>query len=159
KPRRSTPMKTVADGARSPPCQPRRRASRSPASVRCSSASAPATPNPPPPPPEDAGGGRRALPAVSPTSTSISLTGLSPWLFRVCPSDAASSRAAARYVLDSLGFKRASIMYRNDSYGRGWTAAFTQAFTAGGGVVLEKNPHLADMNEWRAYAGVIKLTN
>ena len=107
---------------------------------------------------DEDGGGRRALAAVSPTSTSVSLTGLSPWLFRVCPSDAASSRAAARYVLDSLGFRRATIMYRNDSYGRGWSAAFTQAYTAGGGDVLERNPHQADMNEWRAYAGVVKLT-
>ncbi|MDF2772094.1 MAG: putative branched-chain amino acid-binding protein [Geminicoccaceae bacterium] len=107
---------------------------------------------------DDDGGGRRALAAVSPTSTSIALTGLSPWVFRVCPSDAASSRAAARYVLDSLGFRRATIMYRNDSYGRGWTSAFSQAFAAGGGTVLERNPHIADMNEWRAYAGVVKLT-
>ena len=108
---------------------------------------------------DEDGGGRHALAAVSPTSTSMSLTGLSSWLFRVCPSDAASSRAAARYVLDSLGLKRASIMFRNDSYGRGWSAAFTEAFTAGGGIVLEKNPHFADMNDWRAYAGIIKLTN
>ena len=108
---------------------------------------------------DEDGGGRHALAAVSPTSTSMSLTGLSAWLFRVCPSDAASSRAAARYVLDSLGLKRASIMFRNDSYGRGWSAAFTEAFTAGGGIVLEKNPHFADMNDWRAYAGIIKLTN
>jgi len=107
---------------------------------------------------DEDGGGRRALTAVSPTSTSVSLTGISPWLFRVCPNDAASSRAAARYVLDSLGFRRASIMYRNDSYGRGWSAAFMQAYAAGGGTVLERNPHLADMNEWRAYAGVVKLT-
>jgi branched-chain amino acid transport system substrate-binding protein len=107
---------------------------------------------------DEDGGGRRALAAVSPTSTSVSLSGLSPWLFRVCPSDAASSRAAARYVLDSLGFRRATIMYRNDSYGRGWTSAFTQAYAAGGGTVLERNPHLADMNEWRAYAGVVKAT-
>ena len=107
---------------------------------------------------DDDGGGERALAAVSPTSTSIALTGLSPWLFRVCPSDASSSRAAARYVLDSLGLRRATIMYRNDSYGRGWTSAFTQAFAAGGGTVLERNPHIADMNEWRAYAGVVKLT-
>jgi branched-chain amino acid transport system substrate-binding protein len=107
---------------------------------------------------DEDGGGARALAAVSPTSTSISLTGLSPWLFRVCPSDAASSRAAARYVLDSLGFRRATVMYRNDSYGRGWTTAFTQAYEAGGGAVLERNPHLADMNEWRAYAGIVKAT-
>ena len=107
---------------------------------------------------DDDGAGRRALAAVSPTSTSIALTGISPWLFRVCPSDAASSRAAARYVLDSLGFRRATIMYRNDPYGRGWSSAFTQAYTAGGGTVLERNPHIADMNEWRAYAGIVKLT-
>ncbi|HEX6051354.1 MAG TPA: ABC transporter substrate-binding protein [Gemmatimonadaceae bacterium] len=107
---------------------------------------------------DDDGGGQRALAAVSPTSTSIALTGISPWMFRVCPSDAASSRAAARYVLDSLGFRRATIMYRNDSYGRGWSSAFSQAFAAGGGTVLERNPHIADMNEWRAYAGVVKLT-
>ena len=107
---------------------------------------------------DDDGGGKRALAAVSPTSTSVSLSGLSSWLFRVCPSDAASSRAAARYVLDSLGFRRATIFYRNDSYGRGWTSAFSQAYTAGGGTVLERNPHIADMNEWRAYAGVVKLT-
>jgi branched-chain amino acid transport system substrate-binding protein len=107
---------------------------------------------------DEDGEGRRALAAVSPTSTSISLTGISPWLFRVCPSDAASSRAAARYVLDSLGFRRATIMYRNDSYGRGWSTAFTQAYTAGGGDVLERNPHLADLNEWRAYAGLVKQT-
>lgn len=107
---------------------------------------------------DEYGGGRRALAAVSPTSTSMSLTGLSPWLFRVCPSDAASSRAAARYVLDSLGLRRAIIMYRNDSYGRGWSTAFTEAFATGGGTVLERDPHIADMNEWRAYAGVVKAT-
>ena len=105
---------------------------------------------------DEDGNGRRALASVSPTSTSVSLTGISPWMFRVCPSDTASSRAAARYVLDSLGFRRASIMYRNDSYGRGWSSAFTQAYAAGGGTVLERNPHLADMNEWRAYAGIVK---
>ena len=107
---------------------------------------------------DEDGGGQRALASVSPTSTSVSLTGLSPWMFRVCPSDAASSRAAARYVLDSLGMRRATIMYRNDSYGRGWSSAFSHAYEAGGGKVLEKNPHLADMNEWRAYAGIVKAT-
>lgn len=107
---------------------------------------------------DDEGAGRRALAAVSPTSTSISLTGVSRWMFRVCPSDAASSRAAARYVLDSLGARRATIMYRNDSYGRGWSSAFSQAYAAGGGTVLERNPHIADMNEWGAYAGLVKLT-
>ena len=107
---------------------------------------------------DESGSGRRALVAVSPTSTSVSLSGLSRWMFRVCPSDAASSRAAARYVLDSLGERRAVIMYRNDSYGRGWTAAFSEAYEARGGAVLERNPHIADMDDWRAYAGIVRQT-
>ena len=106
---------------------------------------------------DEDGGGRRAVVAVSPTSTSVSLSGLSPWMYRVCPSDAASSRAVARYVLDTLGVRRAAVMYRNDSYGRGWTVAFSEAYQAGGGTVVARDPHIADMDDWRAYAGVVKL--
>jgi branched-chain amino acid transport system substrate-binding protein len=103
-------------------------------------------------------GGTRALAAISPTSTSTALTGYSRWVFRVCPSDAAVSRKVARYVLDSLGVHRATIMYRNDSYGKGWAANFAGAFRTGGGTIVEKDPHLTDMPEWDAYVGMVKKT-
>ena len=100
--------------------------------------------------------GERALVAISPTSTSVALSGRSKWLFRVCPSDLAASQAAARFALDSLGSRNAAIIYRNDAYGRGWSKAFVEAYQAGGGRVLMRGPHLAGMAEWEAYAGLVR---
>lgn len=100
--------------------------------------------------------GASALVAVSPTSTSPALSGLSLWLFRVCPSDVAASKQAARFALDSLHSKRAIIVYRNDLFGRGWTRGFAETYREGGGTVLERDPHLAGMAEWDAYAGQVR---
>ncbi len=100
--------------------------------------------------------GKQALVAISPTSTSVALTGRSKWLFRVCPSDLAASQAAARFALDSLRSRSAAIIYRNDAYGRGWTKAFVEAYEAGGGRILTRGPHLAGMSEWEAYAGLVR---
>ena len=99
----------------------------------------------------------RAVVAISPTATSPVLSGKSRWLFRVCPSDIAASQAAARYARDSLGARRAVIMYRNDLYGREWSRAFTAAFRSAGGEVLRRDPHFTGMTEWDGYAGYIRL--
>src|SRR3954466_11759653 len=80
--------------------------------------------------------GRNAVVAISPTGTSPALSGANRWLFRVCPSDVQSSRAVARYLLDSLHARRASVIYRNDSYGKDWAKSFGQAYRAGNGVVV-----------------------
>lgn len=101
-------------------------------------------------------GGARALTAVSPTGTSPALSGRSEWIFRVCPSDLAASEAAARYALDSLGARRAAVIYRNDPYGKDWTRAFAGIFTAAGGKIVQRDPYLAGVTEWAAYAGLIK---
>lgn len=97
-------------------------------------------------------GGANALVAISPTGTSPALSGRSPWIFRVCPSDMAASEAAARYVLDTLGARRAAVIYRNDPYGRDWTRAFSKVFTEGGGRIAHRAPYLAGVTEWPAYA-------
>ena len=104
-------------------------------------------------------GGKRALVAVSPTGTSPALSGRSEWVFRVCPSDLAASEAAARYVLDSLGARRASVIYRNDPYGKDWTKEFTRIFTAAGGQVVQRDPYLAGVTEWASYAGYLRRLN
>ena len=97
-------------------------------------------------------GGRNALVAISPIATGPALSGLSPWVFRVCPSDVDVSRAAARYVLDSIGARRAVVIYRNDAFGKDWTRAFISAFERDGGRVLARNPYLTEITEWAAYA-------
>ena len=100
--------------------------------------------------------GANALVAISPTGTSPALTGHSPWIFRVCPSDLAASEAAARYVLDTLGARRAAVIYRNDPYGRDWTREFAKVFATGGGSVIQRAPYLAGVTEWTAYAAQLR---
>lgn len=99
--------------------------------------------------------GANAVVAVSPTSSSPQLTGISPWFFRVAPSDADAAGYTARWVLDSLGARRASIIYRNDSYGRDWAGTFANTFVAGGGTVLTRDPYLTGVVEWDAYAALL----
>jgi branched-chain amino acid transport system substrate-binding protein len=102
-------------------------------------------------------GGRNGVVAISPTGTSPALSGANKWLFRVCPSDLQSSRAVARFLLDSLKAKRASIIYRNDSYGKDWTKSFTDTYRKGGGGVVERDPYLQGATPWDAYAGYLKV--
>jgi branched-chain amino acid transport system substrate-binding protein len=100
--------------------------------------------------------GRNAVVTISPTGTSPALSGANRWLFRVCPSDVQSSRAVARYLLDSLHARRASVIYRNDSYGKDWAKSFGEAYRAGKGVVVQRDPYLQGATAWDAYAGYLK---
>jgi branched-chain amino acid transport system substrate-binding protein len=100
--------------------------------------------------------GKNAVVAISPTGTSPALSGASKWLFRVCPSDVQTSRTAARYVLDSLHAGRASVIYRNDSYGKDWAKSFGEAYREGRGVVVERDPYVAGVTPWDAYASYVK---
>jgi branched-chain amino acid transport system substrate-binding protein len=101
-------------------------------------------------------GGRNAVVAISPTGTSPALTNASRWLFRVCPSDVQSSSAVARFLLDSLGARRAAIIYRNDSYGKDWAKSFADTYRKGRGVVVQRDPYLQNATAWDAYAGYLK---
>ena len=104
-------------------------------------------------------GGRNAVVAISPTGTSPALTGASKWLFRVCPSDLQTSRTMARYLLDSLHAVRASVIYRNDAYGKDWSKSFADAFREGKGTILERDPYVAGVTQWDAYAAYLKKLN
>ncbi|GJG86644.1 branched-chain amino acid ABC transporter substrate-binding protein [Gemmatimonadetes bacterium T265] len=101
--------------------------------------------------------GARGVVAISPTATSPALSGRSPWVFRVCPDDAEASRAAARFAVDSLGVRRAAIVYRTDVFGKGWSRAFAAAFAAYGGTVVLRAPESTQVTEWAApYAAYAK---
>lgn len=99
--------------------------------------------------------GANAVAAITPVSTSMLLSGKSRWLFRICPNDSANSRAAAAFAIDSLGSRRATMMYRNDAYGIGWSRSFTPLYEKRGGTIVSSEPHLARMADWDAYAGMI----
>ncbi len=100
--------------------------------------------------------GANGVVAISPTGTSPALSGANKWLFRVCPSDVQASRAVARYLLDSLHARRASVIYRNDEYGKDWAKSFGDAYKEGNGVVVQRDPYLQGATAWDAYAGYLK---
>jgi branched-chain amino acid transport system substrate-binding protein len=92
---------------------------------------------------------------VSPTATSPALSGISPWFFRVAPSDAAGARDVARFAWDSLRVGIAAVVYRNDAYGRDWAGHFTTAWESRGGTVPVALPYLQGRTDWSAFAAYI----
>jgi len=68
------------------------------------------------------------LAAVATTATSPSLTGISPWAFRVIPSDSANGMQIAKFA-NKLGSKRVAVLYENNPYGRGLADNFRKNFT------------------------------
>ncbi len=76
------------------------------------------------------------LAAVATTATSPALTGISPWAFRVIPSDSANGQTIARFV-NARGRKRAAVLYENNPYGRGLAENFKRGFA---GTILSIDP-------------------
>jgi branched-chain amino acid transport system substrate-binding protein len=100
--------------------------------------------------------GRNGVVAISPTGTSPALSGANRWLFRVCPSDVQTSRTMARFLLDSLHVLKASVIYRNDAYGKDWAKSFAEAYREGKGTVVQRDPYLQGITPWDAYAAYMK---
>lgn len=67
------------------------------------------------------------LAAVATTATSPALTGISEWAFRVITSDSANAITIAHFV-NTLGRKRAAVLYENNAYGRGLAENFRKSF-------------------------------
>lgn len=96
--------------------------------------------------------GRRAVVAITPTATNPAVTREGGWVYRVCPTDLDGARALARYATDSLRARRIAILYRNDLFGRGYQREFTREVESRGAKVVRRDPYLAGITEFRAYA-------
>jgi len=92
------------------------------------------------------------LAAVSPSASSPEVTGLSPWLFRIIPSDSVNGQDLARFA-ESLGHKQAAVLYENNSYGRGLADAFRRAFH---GEITALEPVAVDGKEVEPYLAWLK---
>ncbi|HYK82983.1 MAG TPA: ABC transporter substrate-binding protein [Gemmatimonadales bacterium] len=89
------------------------------------------------------GGGGTPVVMISPSASSPDLSGLSPFVFRVCPSDLQHGPRLARFAWQTLGARRAGIIYINSDYGRGVRGTFAAEFTRLGGSVVEADPYVA----------------
>lgn len=79
------------------------------------------------------------LVAISPVSTSVKLSGISPYTFRTVPSDYVAARALADYVLNTLKQKNAAVFYNSKSgYSQSLKSEFVTALGLGGGRVTNE---------------------
>ena len=99
--------------------------------------------------------GKHAVVAVTPTATNPQVTRVSRWVFRVCPTDDDAARALARFAADSLHLERVAIVYRNDLFGRGFTRTISPELRFQRVGVAERDPYLAGITEYEAYAARI----
>jgi branched-chain amino acid transport system substrate-binding protein len=95
-------------------------------------------------------GGRDPVPVVT-SSGAVAVTRVSPWIYRVNVTIAEQGRLLARYA-DSLGLKRAGVLYRNEPSGKDFVRAFAEEFGKNSGVVTERDPFTEDIWDYDAYA-------
>lgn len=89
------------------------------------------------------GEARHPMLMISPSASSPDLSGVNPYMFRVCPSDLSHGIQLARYARKSLAARRVGVIYLDDDYGRGLRLSFTAEFKQLGGEIVEEDPMLA----------------
>lgn len=96
-------------------------------------------------------GSRTPVVQISPSSSAPAVTGAGDYTFRTCPSDLQQGAALARFTADRLGFKRGTILYLNDEYGRGIRTTFASEFARRGGTIDDIDPYLGQTPDVGAY--------
>lgn len=73
---------------------------------------------------------------ISPCSSNPALTEAGPWFFRDYPSDSYQGVFGAEYAYNTLGARKAGIIFTNDDWGVGIKNTFAQKFKELGGEVV-----------------------
>lgn len=100
------------------------------------------------------------LTALATSASSPELTGISPWVFRVISSDSLNAAILARFTAalapGADGRTSASILFENNSYGRGLADAFRRSFQ---GNILSTDPIDADIRDPEPFISYLKMRN
>src|SRR6267378_1760581 len=103
------------------------------------------------------GEARRPLVMISPSASSPDLSGVSPYMFRVCPSDVNHGIQLARYARRVLNARRVGIIYLDDDYGRGLRLSYAAEFRKLGGEIVEEDPMLSTTPSLEPYLSRLRL--
>jgi branched-chain amino acid transport system substrate-binding protein len=77
---------------------------------------------------------------ISPSSTAVTLSGVSPYVYRTVPNDGFQGLADAREMYQD-GVRQLIIVYTNQAYGSGLANTTASRFTQLGGTVVAKIPY------------------
>ena len=77
------------------------------------------------------------LVTISPISSSVKISNLSPYLFRTVPSDYIAGRGLAEYMLEEMKQQKVAVFYSSQSnYSQSLKSEFTTAVALGGGYTV-----------------------
>jgi branched-chain amino acid transport system substrate-binding protein len=97
------------------------------------------------------GEARRPVVMVSPSASSPDLSGVNPYVFRICPTDLSHGAQLARFARQKVGAQRVGVIYVDDDYGRGLRLSFAAEFRNLGGTVVEEDPSLSSTPSLEPY--------
>jgi len=104
------------------------------------------------------GEARRPVVMISPSASSPDLSGINPYVFRICPSDLSHGAQLARFARQTLGARRVGVIYIDDDYGRGLRLSFAAEFRRLGGEVVEEDPMLSATASLEPYLSRLRKT-
>jgi branched-chain amino acid transport system substrate-binding protein len=85
------------------------------------------------------------LVSIAPVSTSIELTGITPYSFRTVPSDYIAARALSEYALKNIKKTKAVVFFNSkSSYSKSLKSEFSQSMGASGGAIVQEIDMAAD---------------
>jgi len=93
---------------------------------------------------------------ISTGASNPSLSGISPYFFRIWNSDAEEGVFAARYTFGELGAKNIAVLYINNDYGLGLSKVFSDELTKLGGKIVATESFEKDAKEFRGQVTKIK---
>lgn len=103
------------------------------------------------------GEARRPVVMISPSASSPDLSGVNPYVFRVCPSDLSHGAQLARFARQTLGARRVGVIYVADDYGRGLRLSFAAEFRRLGGEIVEEDPALPTTPSLEPYLARLRM--
>jgi len=93
------------------------------------------------------------VPMVTPASTNVDITRDKNYIFRVCFTDEFQGSAAADFVYDTLGHRRAAVLVcSSETYSMGLGTTFSEAFKRRGGQIVS---HMSFPSETDDFSGQI----
>jgi len=98
------------------------------------------------------------VPLVTPTATNAQVTVNRKYVFRVCFSDELQGPAAANFVYDTLGLRKAAILVDSgESYSMGLGNAFSEVFTKRGGEIVSRVSFSSQADDFGGQITQLKL--
>ena len=99
------------------------------------------------------------IPMISPSSTDPAVTQVGEYIFRACFVDAFQGEVMARFASQTLGAKKAAILFDfNSPYGRGLTDFFEFGFAKRGGRIVTKQSYMQGDVDFRGQLSTIQAS-